>query len=353
MKACIHLCRLFCYGNMRRITWILVLITLLSCESAIERRDRFFELGNRALANGNYANAIQLFDQSLKEDANYPMALNNRGVAQMELDHPYEAILDYNRCLSIESENLDALFNRAFAYEKIGQFDNALEDIAMIEEMKPDSAFVHFYKGLVLTKARAYAEAYASFQKSDYLEPYNPETLINMATIHYFQKEQPLASKKVAEALELEPQNANAFNLLSLIALEESNYLQALVEVNRALDEVPGEPYFLNNRGYVYLQMDSLELAIMDINRSIVLKPDNGWAYRNKGIYQLKTGNPALARNLFERALRTGDFIDEIYYYIGFAYMMENNLEDACTQWNEGVKMGEMKSAEMRAQKCR
>jgi len=95
--------------------YLLGAVLLFSCESAEERCERFFQMGNKALENESYENALQLYNQSLKENSEYIPALNNRGVTQMELEHPYEAILDYNKVLSIDPEYLDALFNRAYA----------------------------------------------------------------------------------------------------------------------------------------------------------------------------------------------------------------------------------------------
>ena len=223
----------------------------------------------------------------------------------------------------------------------------------MIESLKPDSVYVYFYKGLVQTKYRKFQQAYQSLRKSEVLDPVNPETIINLATVHYFMGRLDSAIATLVRARELEPKNANAYNLQSLIALERTDYQTALVEINRALDEVPGEPYFLNNRGYVYLEMDSLELALDDINRSIVLNPENGWAYRNKGIYLFRKGDYSLSVKQFERALDTGDFIDEVYYYLGMAHHMQKNTEEACNAWRTGAALKEERSERMKNQNCR
>ncbi len=325
---------------------------LIACETTEERRDRFFNLGNQALNDGYYEQAIDFYDQSLKAQPDYAPAINNRGVARIESDHPYEAILDYNKALQLSPQYLDALFNRAFAYEEIGQFENALKDINTIHTLVQDSAFVYFYEGLVQTKLRKYDDALENFLKADSLDPVNPETIINMATIFYFQKDYEQAKRLVNDALNLSQNDANAFNLLSLIELESGNYQAALSEINRALDVVPEEAYFLNNRGYIYLQMDSLNLAIEDINRSIVLNPKNGWAYRNKGIYLSRLERYDEAINLFNRALKTGEFIDEIYFYLGEAHMKQGNKDKACGTWGKGAELNESASSMMLDQNC-
>ncbi|WP_420315955.1 tetratricopeptide repeat protein [Ekhidna sp.] len=331
---------------------LLLSVLVFACESSEERTERFFQMGNIALRDGNYENAIELYNQSLKESPNYAPALNNRGVARIESDHPYEAILDYNQAIQIDPNYLDALFNRAYAYEEIGQFENAIKDVETIQSMVSDSAFVYFYQGLVQTKMRQYDEALKSFQVADGLNPLNPETLINTATIYYFKSALDTAVSLVNKALELNANDANAYSLLSLIELKKGNYTAAIAEVNRALDLVPGEPYFLNNRGYIYLQMDSLEAAIEDINRSIVLNPRNGWAYRNKGIYMMKNASYLEAIDLLERAEKTGEFIDELYFYLGNAHKEAGNTQKACDAWKKGKDLNESESERFYNQNC-
>ena len=339
--------------NQNPIPFTLIAIFFLaSCETQDERRDRFFQLGNLAIEDGDYDKAITLFDESLKVDPDFSLALNNRGVARMEANHPYEAILDYNQAILKQSDYLGALFNRAYAYESIGKFESALEDVAKIMILRPDSAFVYFYKGLVLTKTRSYGLALETFLVADSLNPLNPETIINIATVHYLQGNLEKASEVLAQGIELDTDDPNASNLQSLIHLENKKYLAALVEINRALDAVPDEPYFLNNRGFINLMMDSLDLALQDIDASILLNPKNGWAYRNKGIYFLKTGDYSQAIRLMNRAIEEPDFIDEVYNYLGQAYQKSGDMAKACEVWSEGASKNEAASLALLNQNC-
>ena len=330
----------------------LLIYLIVGCTSDIERRDRFFLLGNEALENELFEKAIKCYNQALKIDSKHTKVLNNRGVARMEQDHPHEAILDYNQAILQDSGYLDALFNRAFAYEQTGKFDKALKDVETIHRLIPDSAFVHFYWGLVLTKIKDYGPALEHLLKADSLDPLNPGTIINMATIHYFLQDFDKAGDVVGRAMELNPKDPDALNLMSLIESEKKNYLSALAEINRALDEVPDEPHFLNNRGHIYLEMDSLDRAIEDINRSIVLNPKNGWAYRNKGIFFSKKQDFKQAIRLFERAVQSSDFIDEIYFYLGEAHRRAGDMEKACQAWKEGSEFNEEPSKQALISYC-
>ncbi len=308
--------------------------------------------GNDALSRQDFDKAVAFYTLSLENDPDYARAYNNRGVARIEDGHPYEAIQDYNQAILINPEYHDALFNRAYAYEEVGKYDQALEDINYLKNTFPDSAFVHFYKGLILTKLRDYPSGIASFKTSLLLDSMNMEARVNLATLYFFTDRLDSARQWLRSTLALNPNDANAYNTLSQIYLSEEDYQNALITINRALDIVPQEPYFLNNRGQVYLKMKDYEGALKDINKSILLDPSNAWAYRNKGLYHLAQGEFEEAVRLLKEAEKRNQFIDDLYSYLGEAYLGANQKDLACESWKKGVELNEERSGKMIIKNC-
>ncbi len=316
-------------------------------------KNRFFLLGNEALSNKDYDEAINLYTQSINADPNFASAYNNRGVAKVEDGRPHEAILDYNRAIEIDGTYDDAIFNRIYALEEVGRIDDAFQDLIQLEKNYADSAYIHFYKGLLLTKLKEYEQGKVSFRKAIQLDSTNSETYVNFATLLYFQNKLDSSVYWLKYVLKQNPNEANAYNTLSQVFVAQGEYSLALGALNQALKIVPREPYFLNNRGYVYLFMDSLETALLDINKSILADPTNAWAYRNKGIYHLRKGNNREAIRLFEEALSRDKFLDEIYSYLGQAYYEQDKKSEACEYWAEGMKQKEIKSETLASKFCR
>ncbi|XOV94553.1 MAG: tetratricopeptide repeat protein [Bacteroidota bacterium] len=329
-----------------------MVIVVFSCNSGKTERDRFFLLGNESLEIKEYDDAINFYTQSIQADPNFAAAYNNRGVAKVEDGNPHEAILDYNRAIEIDSAYRDAKFNRIYALEEVGRIDDAFEDLIELEKFYSDSAYIHFYKGLLQTKLKDYDAGKVSFKKAIALDSTNSESYVNLATLHYFQNDLDSAQYWLKYVLKRDPNEANAYNTLSQVFVAEGEYSLALGALNQALKIVPREPYFLNNRGFVYLQMDSLELGLEDINRSILTNPMNAWAYRNKGIYHLRKGNYDVAIRLFEDALRREAFLDEIYSYLGEAFYANGDKEKACESWTTGIDQKEHRSGALAKQFC-
>ena len=313
-----------------------IVIFLFGCGSNTDtQKQRFLIRGNEALQQQNFREAIRFFKEAVNLDSCYTAAINNLGIVYFRQGQYHKAELEYTRALACDPAFMDAYMNRANAFYELNELYRALDDLEYVEKHIPDSATVHFRKGLVKTKMRKYNEAVASFDKAFELDTANEETLINRGTVKYYMGDLDAAEADLDQALKKDPLEANAYNALSLIEVEKENNNKAMELVNQALELEPGQPYFLNNRGFIYLLLDDLESAKADIDRSITIDPNNGWAYRNKGWYYFKKGNYEDAVRLLERAVKLDPFVDKGYLYLAEAYFASGDVPKACEALKE------------------
>jgi len=325
---------------MKYITVIILAVVIAACSTNENKRDEFFIKGNEALGAGAFEDAIEHYNNALQADSAYVPALNNRGVAYAESGNPHQAVLDYSEALRMKPDYTESRLNRAYAYEQIGQFENARQDVADLQKKSPDSAYLFFYEGLILTKLRRYKQALAAFERNLELGGDKVDAWVNMATVHFFLNQLDRAEYYLDKVFNEKTKEPNALNTQSQVLLAKGDLEGAMYAIDQALEVVPQEPYFLNNRGLIFLEMDSLERGLQDINKSILLNPDNGWAYRNKGIYFLKKGNNQRAVELLQRAEKSEEFINELYYYLGKAYQPLDRAK-ACEAFKKGAERGE------------
>ena len=328
---------------MRFPTTLLIIVLLSSCLSEEGKRDKYFAMGNQALAEGRHQNAIQAYQISLKAAPDFKEALNNLGVAYMEQGSPHEAIQQYNEAIAIDGTYWESIHNRAQAYDMVGNYDKSLADYGVLVSAFPDSVLGYFGSGLVQTKLAEYDNAFRSFQKVLAIDPNDTEALVNLGTVEYYRGNFDAAIDVLNRAL-AQLKEANAYNTLNQVYLSQGRWEEAMIAINNALDLEPEAGYFLNNRGLTYLMMDSLAQGLKDINVSIVLEPENMWAIRNKGIYYLRSGNPNQAVEYLERVVASGEFVEDVYYYLGQAYLERGDKDDACATWSRGVEANERKS---------
>jgi tetratricopeptide (TPR) repeat protein len=117
------------------------------CTVALETQpltvtDRAATLVNRGvirLHRKEAAAALGDFDQALRLNPELGEALVNRGAALIMLDRPQDAVAAITAGLARNAQDPhEALFNRAFAYEELGQYKAAYKDFREAQRLKPE-----------------------------------------------------------------------------------------------------------------------------------------------------------------------------------------------------------------------
>jgi len=285
------------------IVAIVVVLIICGCEDKESRLQGFLVKGNEEINKGDTEKALYYYSEALKLDSCFVDALNNAGTIHHKAHRLKEAIATYSKAIDCKPEYSQAWFNRANSYYESGEFYNALQDIAHLTKATPDSSLVYFLKGLVLVKLADYPKSVEAFEMASKLGyPKLIECRINIATSRVFMKQYDVAKSELKACLEIDEKLPQVYNSLSLIAIEQKDFKDAIKQANKGLELAPGEPYLLNNRGFAHIGLGNLDEAQKDINESIVADPYNSWAYRNKGLLELKRKNYSEAERLLRKA---------------------------------------------------
>lgn len=118
------------------------LCTLALETEALNLRDRAGTLVNRGvfkLRRQEYNAALRDFEAALKRQPEMGEALVNRGAARIGLKAPESALADITRAIELGvSEPAKAHYNRALAYEKLGDLKSAWLDYTRAAELDPE-----------------------------------------------------------------------------------------------------------------------------------------------------------------------------------------------------------------------
>ncbi len=327
---------MFYFHSMQRLPILVILLGFISCGKNNEtQKQRFLLRGNEALKQQNYRESERFYKEAIALDSCYVPAISNLGILAYQSSRYGEAVLHYDRAISCDPTFMDAQINRANAFYELNELFRALDDLAYVEQKLPDTSYVHFMKGLVLTKMRKFDEALTAFDRAVALDSGNAEVGVNRGSVYYYLGALAKAKSDLDNALKIDPLESNAYNALALVEIDKANYDEALSLVNNALDFEPIQPYFLNNRGYIHLLMGNHELARKDIDQSITLDPGNAWAYRNKGWYYYKTADYEEAVRLLKQATKLDPYVDKGFQYLAEAYWSNGEKISACNLVSE------------------
>lgn len=324
---------------------------LIACTNNEHRKQQFLLKGAEAHKNQNSSLAIHYFQEAINIDSCYAPALNNLATVYYQQDNLDRAKHLYERAIYCDPTFYQARLNLSNTLYDLRQYYLGLDVLTDQYEQTPDSAAVMFGMGLHLTRLREYDSAKTVFTRALKIQPSNEEILINLGTLNYYQENFEEAKDYLNKAIKINPDEAEAYNTLALIATAQEDYNRALENIDKAL-ALNDEAHYLNNKGFILLRLGKLEEASENINEAIVMDPLNAWAFRNKAILRLHQQQPQEALKLLERAGRLNDWVEDLNYYTGKAYLQMKENSKACEFFQKGATLKEKRSQAALEQNC-
>jgi len=149
-----------------------------------------------------------------------------------------------------------------------------------------------------------------------------------------------LAESKISCNLGIKnfPQNYYFYNLLSFIEIQNSNFVEAVKLLDKAIKLNPSSEELYLNRGNVYLNLNQLEKANADYDESIKINSNLAVAYSNRAIIFMKRGEFEKAIMDYNKALNLHQDY-QLYLNRGNAYFRINNIILAIKDYDHSINL--------------
>ena len=218
---------------------------VISVKSGDHPRD-LFEVGNRQMDSGDYPVAISTFSTVIRNEPGNAMAYADRAMA-----HYWNE--DYRQ---------------------------AKEDADKAESLDKANAVVPRVRGMLSMRERHYDEALAGFTRSLQLEPKRAFTYYQRALAYEADKQPGPARADAEAAIRLQPDLADAYNLLARLARSQGDMAGAGAQAD-ALLKVAKYPRDYVAAARIRSMLGQSELALAALERGIAAAPDvNLYTYR-------------------------------------------------------------------------
>ena len=109
---------------------VLVLIATIGCATTVSDKtpEAFNKRGIDHARSGEYQQAIDEFDQTIRLDSNNAKAYYNRGLVHAHLGKSQQALEDFNQTIRLDPNNGAVYFSRGHVYYDLGKKDRACDD---------------------------------------------------------------------------------------------------------------------------------------------------------------------------------------------------------------------------------
>jgi glycosyl transferase, family 25 len=213
-----------------------------------------------------------------------PLVITKNEVAKSTIQVSEDALAKWDRALTDNPYDIDALNNQAFILHKLKRSEEAIATYDRALAIQPRHPVILRNRGVVLFEQRRFEEALATYDKTLAILPRDLEALRNRgAALHSLKRfEEAIASYD--QALAIEPEHFLTLRNRGNAMVAQWHFEEALASYDEALAISPHDVETLNNRGFVLYRLKRLQEAIASYKQALEINPDHKQAVRGLAI---------------------------------------------------------------------
>jgi tetratricopeptide (TPR) repeat protein len=224
-----------------------------------------------------WESGLSLWSYVIEKEPEVSIAYTNLGSVYQKMGQYDMAMEKYDKAITLDPNDYLAYTNRGVIFDRLGQFDKALESYKKAMISNPGDYKAYFNRGLTYDKMGRVADAIEDFQIATKLNMPDPMVV------------------------------AWAYNNLGILYTKADMYERSIAAFNISIAVEPNNPYTFYNRGFTYAYSGQYDRAIEDFDRAILLDKNYGNAYFHRGDAYLRTGNRERAISDFKQGCDLGD----------------------------------------------
>ena len=165
------------------------------------------------------------------------------------------------------------------------------------------------------------------------------DTLLNRANSYDNKGEYDRAIQDYDKAIELNPNDAEAYNNRGVAYENKEEYDRAIQDFDKAIELNPNDAEAYRNRGIAYEHKEEHDRAIQDFDKAIELDPNDAEAYRDRGIaYEHKEEFDRAIKD-YDKAIELNPKYIEAYNNRGIAYGNKKEYDRAIQDFDKATEL--------------
>ena len=282
----------------------LYLFLFVIAASAQINTERVMAIGRNALYFEDYVLSIQYFNQVIKVKPYLAEPYFFRGIAKLNLEDYKGAEEDCTLCLERNPFIINAYQARGIARQNLGNYQGAIDDYVEGLRFSPENRTFLINKAIAEAQLKKMDDAQASFDRLIQLHPSFYNGYLTRGQFYLEKGDTVQALQDMNKAIELDKYLPYAYAQRAIVKLQHNrDYKEALADMDEALKLDPSSTAFYINRGLIRYHLNDLRGTMSDYDRALELEPGNKIARYNRGLLRAQVGDKNRAIDDFTKVI--------------------------------------------------
>ncbi len=195
----------------------------------------------------------------------------------------------------------------------------------------------HNEQGKSLIQEGKYAQAIEAYTQAIELQPNYAEAYNNRGLAYAMQAHHERAIAEYTQAIAHYPDYAEAYNNLGNTYYALGDLNSAIESYTQAIAHYADYAEAYNNRGFIYYEQGNYDQAIADYTQAVTLYPEYAAAFFNRGLTAYQQGAYGQAIADYDRSIEIFGEDATIFYERGRAYAQQGNYDQAIADYNQAI----------------
>ena len=197
-------------------------------------------------------------------------------------ENPRKVIGILNRAIKLDPDYADAYNNLGFSYDKLKQYDRAIQNYDKAIELNPHFAVLYSNRGVTYNKLNQYMKAIQDHDKSIELDPSYARAYGNRGNVYVDLKQYNKAIQDYDKAIELNPNLVGVYFNRGGVYIKLKQYNGAIQNYDKVIELDPDHAVAYNNRAVAYGILENISQACADLKKACDLGYCKGWKIARK-----------------------------------------------------------------------
>ncbi len=271
-------------------------------------QDYLETLANINIANKDFKDAIDNFEEIIRLDSNYTYGLYSLARLYQEMKMPAKSIIIYEKITNKIGYDFDVLNKMYDIYIGYKNYDKAIEVLEALQKLDPFNVNIKSLLASLYIRNNRISDARRIYEEMFVLNPDNKELQSELVKIYFKQNE----SDKAFE------------NFSRMLGKDSLGFIEKI------------------QVGELYFNLISQDESAKDIAKNIFLKLNNEYPqqwlpYYYLGLIDIINKDLGEYKGKFTNAIQNADTSSDAYVNVGLALFQQDEIEEALITIDEGL----------------